>query len=123
MKLKKGDDLYTIVTQHITKVREQGEPPKSDLFTMDAYVCDLCKGTAAKEDITQCAFCGRWVCKKNCWDTDHNACNTCVGVIKLCKESIDKDTERTKIITSSNKEPDNKKKTKPKGKIKSLLKK
>jgi hypothetical protein len=122
MKLKKGDDLYTKVTQHITKVREQGESPKSDLFALDAYVCDLCKGTASKEDITQCAFCGRWVCRKNCWNTEHMACTTCVGVIKLCKESVDVDTERTKIISNSKKESVKKtKKSKPKGKFKSLL--
>ena len=122
MKLKKGEDLYTKVTQHITKVREQGEAPKSDLFSMDAYTCDLCKGTISKEDLIQCAFCGRWVCRKNCWDTNFNACTTCVGVIKLCKESIDMETKRTKILSAQDKKLIKKPK-KEKKKSNSLFKK
>jgi hypothetical protein len=97
MKLGKDDDFYTKVMKHITKVREQGEPPRSDVFELDTYICDLCKGSITKENITQCPFCGRWICKKNCWDSEQMACTTCVGVIKLCRESVDKDITQSKI--------------------------
>jgi hypothetical protein len=89
MKITKDDDYYSMVMKSITKVRDQGDPPRSDVLSLDAYICDLCKGTVNKEKITQCPFCGRWVCKKNCWHTEHLACNPCVGVLKLCKESVE----------------------------------
>lgn len=99
MKLSKSSDLYTIVMKHITKVREQGESPRSDVFSMDSFICDLCKGTISKENIIQCPFCGRWVCRKNCWDEEHRACTPCVGVIKLCKDSINLEQEKEKKKT------------------------
>lgn len=109
MKLNKTDDFYNKVMKRITKVRDQGEPPRSDVFTLDTYICDLCKGSIPKENITQCPFCGRWVCKKNCWDIDNSACTTCVGVIKLCRESVEienkqkKQTENNKTIKKRSK--------------------
>jgi len=107
MKFSKDDDFYSKVMKSITKVRDQGDPPRSDVLSLDAYICDLCKGTVSKENITQCPFCGRWVCKKNCWHTEHLACNPCVGVIKLCKESIE--LERKKMSTELTLKQQNKK--------------
>ncbi len=101
MKLSKDDDFYSRVMRRITKVRDQGEPPRSDVFALDTYVCDLCKGSISKENITQCPFCGRWVCKKNCWDTNHMACTTCIGVIKLCRESIEIENKQKKMIINN----------------------
>ena len=97
MKLRKDDDFYNKVLKHITKVREQGDPPRSDVFELDTYICDLCKGSIVKENLTQCPFCGRWVCKKNCWVSEQMACTTCVGVIKLCRESVDMDIKQKQV--------------------------
>lgn len=71
----------------IKKVREPGEKPEDDLLSMDKYVCDLCQGVREREEITQCGFCGRWVCKDSCWNTELKACESCSGVIMLAKES------------------------------------
>ena len=81
------ENIYNEVTKHITKIREQGEPPKSDLFSFDSFVCDLCKGIIHRAEIVQCPFCGRWVCREKCWNTSHGACISCSSVIKLIKET------------------------------------
>lgn len=75
------------VLKSIKKVRDPGEKPEDDLFSMDKYVCDLCQGVREREEITQCGFCGRWVCKDSCWNTEFKACESCSGVIMLAKES------------------------------------
>ena len=80
-------DIYAEVMSRITKIREQGEPPKSDLFSFDSFVCDLCKGVIVRSEILQCPFCGRWVCREKCWHQTVMACTSCSSVIKLCKES------------------------------------
>lgn len=98
MKLGKDDDFFSKVMKRISKVRDQGDPPRSDVFELDTYICDLCKGSISKENITQCPFCGRWVCKKNCWESENMACNTCVGVIKLCRESAEMENKNKKKI-------------------------
>ena len=79
-------DIYAEVMRRITKIRGQGEPPKSDLFSFDSF-CDLCKGIAVRSEILQCPFCGRWVCREKCWHQIVMACTSCSSVIKLCKES------------------------------------
>jgi hypothetical protein len=116
MKLSNKDDLYSKVMERITKVRDQGESPRSDVLSMDSYICDLCKGPADKENIIQCAFCGRWVCRNNCWDQKINACNTCVGVIKLCKDSIEIEIKSKKVELETGR--GNKKSTQDKKKFK-----
>jgi hypothetical protein len=89
MKIKKSDDLYNKVIQQINSVREQGDPPRSDVMAMDSFICDLCKDSISKQNLTQCAFCGRWICRKNCWDNDNMACISCSGIIKLSKDSLE----------------------------------
>ncbi|MBS3781799.1 MAG: hypothetical protein KGY68_04245 [Candidatus Thermoplasmatota archaeon] len=71
----------------IDKVREPGEKPESDLYSMDKFVCDLCQGVREREGITQCGFCGRWVCKgeNSCWDDELKCCESCSGLIILAK--------------------------------------
>ncbi|MFW6041216.1 MAG: hypothetical protein ACOC85_05215 [Thermoplasmatota archaeon] len=80
-------DHFDRVMKSIKKVREPGEKPEDDLLSMDKYVCDLCQGVREREEITQCGFCGRWVCKDSCWNTELKACESCSGVIMLAKES------------------------------------
>lgn len=121
MKLRKDDDFYTRVMKHITKVREQGEPPRSDVFELDTYICDLCKGSVVKENLTQCPFCGRWICRKNCWDSDQMACTTCVGVIKLCRESIDKEITQNQIAAQKHEKTKSSAKPQKKSKSETLL--
>lgn len=88
MSMSKEQDLYEIVMRRVTKVREQGEPPKSDLLSLDSFVCDLCKAVIERSGLVQCPFCGRWICRTQCWDMRRKACISCAGVIKLCKEGV-----------------------------------
>lgn len=80
--------LYNLVISEITKIREQGDPPMSDVLSLDNFVCDLCKGVIPRTKITQCPFCGRWICRAQCWENKERSCLACSGVIKLCKESM-----------------------------------
>ena len=83
----RSKDPFDRVMKSIDKVRKPGEKPEDDLFSMDKYVCDLCQGVREREKITQCGFCGRWVCKDSCWNSELKACESCSGVIMLAKES------------------------------------
>ncbi len=84
-------NVFDRVMKEIKKVRDPGEKPEDDLFSMDKYICDLCQGVRGREEITQCGFCGRWVCKgeNSCWNEEFNACESCSGIIKLAKNSVD----------------------------------
>lgn len=75
------------VANLIPKVREGGEPPKTDVLSLDSFVCDLCKGIIERAGLVQCGFCGRWICRSNCWSTVYLACLACSGLIKIWKES------------------------------------
>jgi len=83
------------VASLIPKVREPGEPPKPDIFSFDSFICDLCKGTVERSGLIQCGFCGRWICKSNCWSNEHLACLTCSGLIKIWKESTSNEPPET----------------------------
>lgn len=80
--------FYDLITSKITKIREQGEAPKSDVLSLDSFVCDLCKGVVARAKIIQCPFCGRWVCRMQCWENKEKSCLACSSVIKLSRESM-----------------------------------
>ncbi|MEA3457402.1 MAG: hypothetical protein U9R21_01845 [Candidatus Thermoplasmatota archaeon] len=71
------------VTKIITKVREPGDQPSQSTTSFDLYECDLCKGDVEKSKLTQCPYCGRWVCKENCWNKKNLACMSCSSVIEL----------------------------------------
>ena len=73
----------------IKKVREPGEPPSQSSTSFDLFECDLCKGDAEKTKLTQCPYCGRWICKKNCWDKENLACTSCASIIKLAGREED----------------------------------
>jgi hypothetical protein len=85
---KKGPDLFTKVKDTIRPVRKQGDPPEEDIETMEGYICDLCLVSVKRAEISQCPFCGRWVCKSGCYSEDELCCNSCAGVIKLMRESV-----------------------------------
>ncbi|MFW5928257.1 MAG: hypothetical protein ACOCSL_03555 [Thermoplasmatota archaeon] len=93
-------NVFDRVMKEIKKVRDPGEKPEDDLFTMDKYICDLCQGVRGREEITQCGFCGRWVCKgdDSCWNEEFNACESCTGIIKLARDSGDKEKKVKKEV-------------------------
>ncbi|MFP3871883.1 MAG: hypothetical protein ACOC55_01195 [Candidatus Natronoplasma sp.] len=85
-----SQDAFKKVINVIDRMRKPGEKPKEDLYSMDKFVCDLCQGVKGREEITQCGFCGRWVCKDDeeddCWNEEMKACESCSGVILLAKK-------------------------------------
>jgi len=82
-----NDSVLNEVRKIIVRVREPGEHPHPDFLTFDSYVCDLCRGSVKEQQLVQCGFCGRWVCKDNCWNVEYYACISCSGIIKLSKET------------------------------------
>ena len=74
------------VINSIERVRKPGEPPQESLHSFDEFECDLCKGFMARKEFIQCHYCGRWVCKSDCWNEEHLSCTSCASVIKLGKE-------------------------------------
>ena len=92
MGILREPDFFRLVKKNIEKIRDQGEPPRSDLVSldsMDKYVCDLCKASTQRSGLIQCSFCGRWVCREGCFDRDDVSCLNCHGIIKLLRESQD----------------------------------
>jgi len=90
MGILKEASFYKLVRTNIEKIREQGEPPRTDLTTfdsMDKYVCDLCRASVIRSGLIQCSFCGRWVCRDDCFDREDVSCLNCHGVIRLLRES------------------------------------
>jgi hypothetical protein len=84
----KKESLFPKVKKNIKEVRRQGDPPEEDLESMNGFICDLCLNTTKKSEITQCPFCGRWVCRDSCYSDDELCCISCAGVIKLMRESV-----------------------------------
>lgn len=93
-------DAFDRVTEEIEKIREPGEKPEDDLYSMDKFVCDLCQGIKDREHITQCGFCGRWVCKgeNSCWDEELKCCESCSGIILLARRGDDEKEEKEEDI-------------------------
>ncbi|MGA1792835.1 MAG: hypothetical protein ACMUHM_02690 [Thermoplasmatota archaeon] len=91
MKLKQEKrplDLFSKVRGSIKQVRKQGDPPEEDLEEMDGFVCDLCLVSIKRAELSQCPFCGRWICRDNCYSEDELCCRSCAGVIRLMRESV-----------------------------------
>ncbi len=84
----------------ITVIREQGAAPRTDTFSFNRYVCDLCKGVNERTEIIQCPFCGRWICREKCLEQEQLVCLNCAGIIKIVKQSEDMniESEKMKII-------------------------
>ncbi|MGA1820866.1 MAG: hypothetical protein ACMUHU_07660 [Thermoplasmatota archaeon] len=85
---KRPPDLFSKVRGSIKQVRKQGDPPEEDLENMDGFVCDLCLVSIKRAEISQCPFCGRWVCRGNCYSEEELCCRSCAGVIRLMRESV-----------------------------------
>ena len=81
-------DLEQII-KVIKRVKEQGEPPSQSSTSFDLFECDLCKGDVEKSKLTQCPYCGRWICKENCWNKKNLACNSCSSIIKVVERKED----------------------------------
>jgi len=85
---KRAPDLFSKVKDTIRPVRKQGDPPEEDLEKMEGFVCDLCLVSTKRAEISQCPFCGRWVCRDNCYSEEELCCRSCAGVIRLMRESV-----------------------------------
>lgn len=85
---KRPPDLFSKVKGTIKPVRKQGDPPEEDIEAMEGYICDLCLVSIQRSEISQCPFCGRWVCRANCYSNEELCCISCAGVIKLMRESV-----------------------------------
>ncbi len=84
-------DTFDKVMKQISRVREPGQSPEEPIDSLEGFVCDLCKDTKVKKEIIQCGFCGRWVCKEGCWDTEIRACESCTGLILLARSENDEE--------------------------------
>lgn len=84
--MTRHDDVLERVMSKIKRVRQPGDPPKETLVSFDEFECDLCKGVIQRRELTQCHYCGRWVCREQCWDRDSLSCTSCASVIKLAKD-------------------------------------
>ena len=88
------------VIKVIKKVKEPGEPPSQSTTSFDLFECDLCKGDVEKSKLTQCPYCGRWICKENCWNKKNLACSSCSSIIELAqrRERPPKTLEKEKSV-------------------------
>ncbi len=91
-------DLSKRVMKDIQRVRKAGEEPKGDLYSLDHMKCDLCQGKVEQRGIIQCPFCGRWICRENCWMDEEGACKSCMGIIKLHREALCNLKEMLRLI-------------------------
>lgn len=82
------DGVLERVMDSIERVRKPGEAPEESLHSFDEFECDLCKGFAPRAGISQCPYCGRWVCRKTCWEPKRRSCLACASVIELGLEAM-----------------------------------
>ncbi len=71
----------------VVRIRKPGEGPEQSIHSFDEFECDLCKEIEPRKGITQCGFCGRWICKDSCWNEENMSCISCAGIIILSKSS------------------------------------
>lgn len=90
MKCGSGQIDLSKVISEIKRVRTSGERPRETIGDTDFFVfeCDLCLIKIKEGELTQCPYCGRWVCLKQCYSTDEAACISCESMIRLKRESI-----------------------------------
>lgn len=82
--------MFDSVISSIPRVRKAGEQPQESLSSFDVFECDLCKGYVGRKELIQCPYCGRWVCRQDCWEKDEMACMSCASVIRLGRETAGK---------------------------------
>ena len=82
-------DLSSVI-RDIPRVRRSGQKPDQTIGDIDlfSYECELCLLKVKEGDLTQCPYCGRWICKKDCYSTGEGSCVSCESVIRLKRESI-----------------------------------
>jgi len=110
-----GRNELNQIMKVIKKVREPGEPPSQSTKSLDLFECDLCKGDVEKSKLTQCSYCGRWICRENCWNNKNLACTSCSSIIQLAGRKEDNSYKKS--------EPEIKQKTKQQGFFNKLRKK
>ena len=84
MKQERYGNLERVMNS-VVRIRKPGEGPEQSIHSFDDYECDLCKGIMPRKEITQCSFCGRWICKNSCWNKETMSCISCAGIIMLSK--------------------------------------
>ncbi len=91
-------DLSRVITE-IKRVRRSGERPRETIGDTDLFVfeCELCLRKIKEGELTQCAYCGRWVCLKQCYSTVDAACISCESMIRLKRESVEHIKEILKL--------------------------
>ncbi|MDG6225419.1 MAG: hypothetical protein QCI82_07890 [Candidatus Thermoplasmatota archaeon] len=91
-RIKRGGDHIDLsrVISEIKRVRPSGDRPKETIGETDMFVfeCDLCLMKIKEGELTQCPYCGRWVCLKRCYSKDESSCISCESMIRLKRESI-----------------------------------
>jgi len=92
-------DLSSII-KDIQRVRRSGQKPEQTIGDKDlfAFECELCLLKIKEGELTQCPFCGRWVCRRDCFSKDEGACQSCASVIRLKRESINNIKELVRSI-------------------------
>jgi hypothetical protein len=100
-------DLSSIIKE-IQRVRKSGQKPEQTIGDKDlfAYECELCLQKIKEGELTQCPFCGRWVCRKDCFSKEEGACVSCASVIRLKRESINNIKELVRSIDGKHEEKD-----------------
>lgn len=73
------------VRKAIKRIRAPGDQPSVSATTLEWFECDLCKGDIPKNSLTQCQYCGRWICKGSCWNQKFLTCTACASVIKIAQ--------------------------------------
>ena len=84
MKQERYGNLERVMNS-VVRIRKPGEGPEQSIHSFDEFECDLCKEIVPRKGITQCGFCGRWICKDSCWNEENMSCISCAGIIILSK--------------------------------------
>ena len=90
----KDQSVFESVVSSIPRVRKAGEQPQESLSSFDVFECDLCKGYVGRNELIQCPYCGRWVCREDCWEGQELACMSCASMIRLGRETAGKAVAR-----------------------------
>lgn len=110
-RMRRGNDQINLskVMTEIKRVRPSGDRPRETIGDTDLFVfeCDLCLMKIKEGELTQCAYCGRWICRKQCYSTDEAACISCESIIRLKRESVEHIKEI--LMISENKPSDDNK--------------
>ena len=79
--------MFDSVLASIPRVRQAGDQPQESLSSFDVFECDLCKGYMGRKGLIQCPYCGRWICRQDCWEREDLACTSCASIIRLGRDT------------------------------------